>query len=213
MSRTHTLRRDEVLRTLSRHRSWLREEFGVSSLSLFGSIARDEGSLTSDVDLLVEFDRPTGLFGLFSLQDSLERLLGCHVDVGTADSLKPRVRARLRSASMSTRRWTDRLQDILDAIAEIESFTRGMDLDSFCRDVKTVKAVQLNFIVIGEAAAHIPDAVQQSYPEVLWQLMRAMRNRLVHVYFSIDPQIVWDTVKSDLSPLVEPLEKLLTNAR
>ena len=46
----------------------------------------------SDVDLLVEFDRPVGLFGLFALQDRLEELLGCKVDLGTPRSLKPRLR-------------------------------------------------------------------------------------------------------------------------
>ncbi|MCZ6874632.1 MAG: DUF86 domain-containing protein, partial [bacterium] len=46
------------------------------------------------------------------------------------------------------------------------------------RDAKTIKAVQLDFIVIGEAASHIPDDVQAAHPEVPWHLMRAMRNRL-----------------------------------
>jgi uncharacterized protein with HEPN domain len=75
-----------------------------------------------------------------------------------------------------------------------------------------MKAVQLNFIVIGEAAGHIPQAVQEAHPEVLWPLMRAMRNRLVHVYFSIDPHIVWNTIHNDLLPLVEPLKRLLCEA-
>jgi len=42
--------------------------------------------------------------------------------------------------------------------------------------------------------------------------MKAMRNRLVHGYFSVDPQIVWDTVQNDLPPLIEPLSKLLQNS-
>ena len=49
----------------------------------------------SDVDLLVEFDRPVGYFGLFALQDHLESLLGCKVDLGTPGSLKPRIRERM----------------------------------------------------------------------------------------------------------------------
>ena len=50
---------------------------------------------TSDVDLLVEFNRPVGYFGLFALQDYLEKLLGCSVDLGTLDSLKPNIKERI----------------------------------------------------------------------------------------------------------------------
>ncbi|MFZ5911324.1 MAG: nucleotidyltransferase family protein [Chloroflexota bacterium] len=70
-------------------------KFGVKSLFLFGSVARNESTAASDVDLLVEFNRPVGYFGLFALQDYLEKLLGCSVDVGTPDSLKPYIRERI----------------------------------------------------------------------------------------------------------------------
>ena len=72
------------------------ERFGVQSLALFGSVARDEATAKSDVDLLVEFNRPVGYFGLFALQDYLEQLLGCPVDLGTPDSLKPYLRERIQ---------------------------------------------------------------------------------------------------------------------
>ena len=72
------------------------ERFGVQSLALFGSVARDEATAKSDVDLLVEFNRPVGYFGLFALQDYLEQLLGCPVDLGTLDSLKPYLRERIQ---------------------------------------------------------------------------------------------------------------------
>ena len=71
------------------------QKFGVKSLALFGSVSRDESGSVSDVDLLVEFNRPVGYFGLFALQDHLESLLGCKVDLGTLNSLKPRIRVRV----------------------------------------------------------------------------------------------------------------------
>ena len=80
---------------------------------------------------------------------------------------------------MSPRDWKERVQDILDSIAEIQAFTRGMDFDSFRADAKTLRAVELDFIVIGEAANQIPDEVEEMHPQVPWSLMRAMRNRLV----------------------------------
>ena len=89
------MKRNDVVRVLSEHRDELRETFGVKSLALFGSVARDQATDVSDVDLLVAFNRPVGLFGLFELQDHLERLLGCSVDLGTFDGLKPRIREQV----------------------------------------------------------------------------------------------------------------------
>lgn len=89
------MKRDEVMKVLSGHSDELHQRFGVKSLALFGSVARDEANDASDVDLLVEFDRPTGLFGLIRLQQYLEKLLSCKVDVGTAAGLRPRVRQRV----------------------------------------------------------------------------------------------------------------------
>jgi uncharacterized protein len=89
------MKRDIVIRILKEKNAELRAQYGVKSLSLFGSVARDEATSTSDVDLIVEFSRPVGYFGLFALQDHLEKLLGCSVDLGTPNSLKPRIRERV----------------------------------------------------------------------------------------------------------------------
>ena len=111
---------------------------------------------------------------------------------------------------MSPRDWKDRIRDILDAIAEIQAFTNGMDFDAFRNDLKTVKAVELDFIVIGEAANQIPEEIEGTNPKVPWLLMRAMRNRLMHVYFSVSAQLLWDTIQNDLPALNSPLKTLLT---
>lgn len=109
---------------------------------------------------------------------------------------------------MSPRDWKDFVQDSLDAIQEIFMFTAGMSFDAFRSDIKTIRAVELNFIIIGEAVSAIPEAVQEAYPEIPWHFMRAMRNRLVHVYFEVDAKLVWDTVKNDLPSLTTALEEL-----
>jgi uncharacterized protein with HEPN domain len=111
---------------------------------------------------------------------------------------------------MSPRIWEAYIQDILDAIKEIFSFMDEMDFDTFRQDVKTIRAVELNLIIIGEAANAIPNEIQETNPEVPWHFMRAMRNRLVHVYFGIDPTLVWDTVKNDLPLLQSSLETLVS---
>ena len=109
---------------------------------------------------------------------------------------------------MSPRDWKERIQDILDAIAEIQKFTYGMDFDSFNKDDRTIRATELDFIVIGEAANQISEDVQGGYPEIPWHLMRAIRNRIVHAYFSVDAQLLWETVENDLPLLIEPLKRI-----
>ncbi len=89
------MKQDVVLELLKQKNAEMEKNFGVKSLLLFGSVARNEATSASDVDLLVEFNRPVGYFGLFALQDYLENLLGCPVDLGTPDSLKPYIRERV----------------------------------------------------------------------------------------------------------------------
>lgn len=89
------MKQDGVLQILKQKNAEMTKQFGVKSLLLFGSVARNEATPASDVDLLVEFNRPVGYFGLFALQDYLEKLLGCPVDLGTPDSLKPYIEDRV----------------------------------------------------------------------------------------------------------------------
>ncbi len=110
---------------------------------------------------------------------------------------------------MSPRDWRDRIRDILDAIAEIQKFTDDMDYEFFKKDEKSVRAVEMNFIIIGEAANQIPEEVEEKYTAIPWSLMRAMRNRIVHVYFKVDEKLMWDTIQNDLPPLIPELERLL----
>ena len=70
----------------------LQRRFDVRSLRIFGSVARDESSPESDVDILVDFAKPVGLFRLADLRRYLSEILGRPVDVGTEESLRPRVR-------------------------------------------------------------------------------------------------------------------------
>jgi uncharacterized protein with HEPN domain len=97
----------------------------------------------------------------------------------------------------------------LDAVAAVQNYTVGMTLDAFTRDRRTVDAVVRNFIVIGEAAVHIPEEVCARNPEIPWADMRAMRNFVVHEYFGIGEKVLWDTIHEDLPGIVEPLRRLL----
>jgi predicted nucleotidyltransferase len=95
------VKRDELMRKLRAERDHLREKFGVASLALFGSVARDEAGPGSDVDLLVEFARPITLFDLVAVQQYLERCLGVpHVDVVPRDSVYPAFRENILEGSV-----------------------------------------------------------------------------------------------------------------
>jgi uncharacterized protein with HEPN domain len=110
---------------------------------------------------------------------------------------------------VSPRSWQERVQDILDAVAEIEDFISGYTRDQFLADAKTLKAVVADLTILGEAASHVPAAIVQAHPEIPWALMTGMRHRIVHGYFQVDPVIVWDTCQNDLGPLIQPLQQLL----
>ncbi len=93
------MRRDEFLKILREHSAEV-AKFGVKSLSVFGSVARDEARPDSDVDVLVEFDPPPTFQRYIDLKFYLEDLLGCRVDLGTPDTLKPRIRARVQAEAL-----------------------------------------------------------------------------------------------------------------
>ena len=114
---------------------------------------------------------------------------------------------------MSRRAWRLRVQDILDAIATIQSYTAGMEYAAFARDRRTLDAVLRNITVIGEAASRIPEAVQATSPDIPWADMRDMRNVVVHEYFGVNKQILWDTTQTDLPSLIDRLERLLNPTR
>lgn len=77
---------------LKRHQAELHQR-GVKSLAVFGSLARGEATPASDIDVLVEFDRPVGLFEFIRLKMYLEELTGRQVDLVTPDALRPAMRA------------------------------------------------------------------------------------------------------------------------
>jgi len=89
------MRRAEVLAILHRHLPDLRRCFGVRALSVFGSVARDEASQGSDVDVVVDFEGRATFDGYFGLKEALEEILGTRVDLATREMLKPRLKLQV----------------------------------------------------------------------------------------------------------------------
>ena len=86
------MRKEQAISIIQQHQAALRTFHHVDSLAVFGSIVRDEAGPESDIDVLVAFDCPVGLFELAAVQGYLESILGCKVDLGTPDALRPELR-------------------------------------------------------------------------------------------------------------------------
>ena len=101
-------------------------------------------------------------------------------------------------------------EDIAEAIKEIEEFMGDLSFDRFTKDTKVIRAVTMDFIVIGEATKHVPADVRKRYPDIPWSKIVGMRNILTHDYPEIDIEKVWKTAKNRL-PLLKPvIEELLS---
>ncbi len=99
---------------------------------------------------------------------------------------------------MSKRDWKLFITDILDCIEKIERYTSGSSYEDFMRDDKTKDAVVRNLEIIGEAANRIPQHIQEEYKEVPWSKIVGLRHRLIHGYFVVDYDIVWNIKKIEL---------------
>ena len=102
------------------------------------------------------------------------------------------------------------LRHILDAIDRILSYTAA-GRRAFQEDLKTQDAVIRNLQVIGEAAKKVPEATRSSHPAIPWKDMAGIRDRVVHDYFGVSLDIVWDVIENHLPPLREKIVKLLSS--
>jgi uncharacterized protein with HEPN domain len=104
----------------------------------------------------------------------------------------------------------DRLNHILDAIAKIERYSQHFDLQKFKSDELTIDAVVRNIEIIGEATTCLDRGLKAKYPNVDWRFATAIRNRLIHGYFDIDAEIIWDTTQNDLPKLKTEIQNILS---
>ena len=109
---------------------------------------------------------------------------------------------------MSANRLPDYIDHIRQAATDASSFVEGLGKDDFLSDKRTQQAVIMNFIIIGEAATKVMDGYAEftlAHPDIPWRSMRNMRNRMAHVYFDINLDVVWDTVHEWLPELLKQL--------
>ena len=104
-------------------------------------------------------------------------------------------------SSEERERAVQRVDDILDSIAEIEGFIAGLGEQAFLADRKCVLAVTHLIMIIGEAAKNLAPGLEDRRSEIPWRDVRSMRDRIVHEYGSINPRLVWRIATNDLAPL------------
>ena len=102
-----------------------------------------------------------------------------------------------------------RLQHMLDAALEARLFIENRKRDDLNADRQLVLALTKTVEIIGEAASRVSTEFKQEYPELPWVDIVGMRNRLIHAYFDINLDILWDTVVYNLPPLIDVLQELL----
>ncbi|MCB9771302.1 MAG: DUF86 domain-containing protein [Candidatus Omnitrophica bacterium] len=109
---------------------------------------------------------------------------------------------------MSRRSEALYIKDIADAIAHIEQYTKGISFTKFSKTPMIIDAVVRNFEIIGEAAKNLSSKTKASVPEIPWEDITGMRNKIIHEYFGVDLEIIWKTIRESLPVFKKAIAKL-----
>jgi uncharacterized protein with HEPN domain len=102
------------------------------------------------------------------------------------------------------------LDDILQAIDRIRQYTSGMTFETFCKEPLVQDAVIRNLEIIGEAVRHIPKRLREQSTSIVWPRVVGLRDVLIHRYFGVDLEIVWDVVVNKLAELEPEIRRLVS---
>jgi len=101
------------------------------------------------------------------------------------------------------------LEDIIEACDKIHKYVYNLDYDDFINDDKTIDAVIRNFEIIGEAANNLSIEIVNIQSNIQWRQIVGLRNRLIHNYFGVDYQIIWQVIQNNLTNFKEQIGNLL----
>jgi uncharacterized protein with HEPN domain len=110
---------------------------------------------------------------------------------------------------MSSRADRDLLGDILEAIRRARRYTEDQSYEQFLADTKTQDAVIRALEILGEATKKLSPSLREVHPEVPWKSMAGVRDKLIHDYFGVNFDIVWEIVRDQLPALAEQVEAVL----
>ncbi len=109
---------------------------------------------------------------------------------------------------MSKRSDIDLIEDILFCLSKIKNYVSDLSYESFLEDYKTQDAIIRNIEIIGEANKKISEELKQKYPDIPWKMIAGTRDRLIHGYFGVNIDIVWQIATMDVPKLERQLKKL-----
>ncbi|KKP87885.1 MAG: hypothetical protein UR93_C0029G0011 [Berkelbacteria bacterium GW2011_GWA2_35_9] len=101
------------------------------------------------------------------------------------------------------------LLHIRDAIEKIEKYSSRVSFENFAKIGLDYDAILMQIVVIGEAVNELSDEFREKHYNLPWHKPVAMRNKIAHGYFGIEPKIIWQTIKDDLPILKKEIEKLI----
>lgn len=102
----------------------------------------------------------------------------------------------------------DYINDLIEACEDILSFTKEMSYSDFAGDKKTVNAVIRSLEVIGEASKKLPVSFRNNCPDMPWKQMAGMRDKLIHEYFGIDKQMVWQVIEKHIPDILTLIKEI-----
>jgi len=101
------------------------------------------------------------------------------------------------------------LLHIMDAFVQIERYTDGVSHDDFMENSLLQDGVIRQLEIMGEASRSLSEDIRNDYPHIPWRQMIGLRNRMIHAYFNVNLQIIWEIVKGDIPDLKQKMKQLL----
>ena len=202
--------RQEILALLRDFKVRKGKKYGILKMGIFGSVARDQQTESSDVDIYYEGEAQ-GLFSLSHLKNELEELLGSPVDIiRLRDRMNQLLRKRIGRESMfDTELALDTLSQIKDTLSMIMARTSHIHkVDDFYMNESgmiLLDSVCMKLVAVGEAIKNLDKITNKElllkYPAVNWKDIKGMRDIIVHHYFDIDASVILYSLQKEVPDL------------